>query len=1336
MRLILLISLFLQSIIVWGNISFKNYSVTEGLLHKTVYCITMDSDGFIWIGTSNGLSRFDGNSFYNFTHNSTNKHSLHGTSINAIEEGIDGKLWLSTEKGIEFFNKKTESFHPLTIPEIQGINFKKNIHIDNKGTIWLYNNNANILALNQTGDSITHRIDDITKYADKGIFQFQVSDTFLWIACTNGIIKYDTQNSQAKFIEKKPLLHCFSSQKINDSIITMSFLFDGIYVLNTKTESGYWIPKKYIEKFINLKTFIYDASFDSQGSLWVGTAPGFLIIGKNETTYFDHYSKNNYFDGGLVSCIYKDRYDNMWLGTYENGIYLKKNFAKYFTLSNKLYKKEINKTEITSFCLFDNGTLLYTDNRGIYRCNDYNNLGINSAEKIYNEATTNVFSINGTECLIKSTDTIYIYNSKRKKFTKITTAAAISFACKNSDDIVWIGTWIGLIVGYDLKTDTRYEFHIDSLQNSNIQIFAIEEDSDGSIWVGTVGEGLIHITNPTSKNRRFIQYHMKEKNDNRTPSNIVHCIYTDKYNNLWIGTNGDGIIKLNKQTKEIQTLTTKDGLVSNIIEFITSDNEGNIWFSSSIITKYNTQKHTFTHYTKHDGIGAGFINKGGAISKEGKLFFSNSQGFLSFNPKVLPKRKKVSMPILTHLYIKGNSVTVGDTIDGGVPYTQSITYSKKLTLPYTLNSFSIHFSSIQFQESDGIIYKYRLNKNQDWISTIPGNQIANYSEIKPGTYTFAVKARGGDGEWSKAKTIEIIITPPWWQTWWFKVLLSLIIISIISIIIISRIRTLKKYNEKLENTVTKRTKELTLSNEILEEKQLVIEMKNTQLNEALSSKNQLISILAHDFKNPLNGIVGIAKLLKNENETIKNSKVKKLISSLTASVNSLSTQMINVLDWVRSQNSKMTASPIDINLELLIYDVIDLENGNATQKNITISIESNYTHNAFVDPHMINTVFRNLLTNAIKFSQKGSSIFITIQEEETTISTSFIDTGIGITEKIAQHILFTNKTVQPKYDTNNEKGTGLGMQLCKNFIHKNNGTFNIENNTPHGTIISVSVPKGKTKANKHTIQQQNQKESFNDTHEYTIESLSLLIIEDNKETIDIIKETFNANFEIYEAYDGEEGAQIAKEIIPDIIISDINMPKKDGIELCAELKNDFTTSHIPILIITSYSDEFIKEQAFKNGANDFIEKPFNPIFFKKKVDALLEYKHKSIENAGINSESSLPDSHDDVLFTKIVDFIEDNVSNQNLSTDFLAEEIGISKSQIWRLFKKKTNKSIGNFIREKKLQKAAGMLMSGKYRIGEISDFIGFSDSRYFSRVFMKEYGISPSDYAKKFSKK
>ncbi|MFO7867790.1 MAG: two-component regulator propeller domain-containing protein [Bacteroidales bacterium] len=1319
----------------WGNISFKNFSVPEGLLHKTVFTITMDREGFVWIGTSNGLSRFDGNSFYNFTHNSDNKHSLHGTSIHAIEEGIDGKLWISTEKGIEYFDKKTESFHSAKIPDIQGINFTHNVHIDSDGSIWLFNHETNILALNASGDSIIRRIDTIPEISKNEIFLFEMTGNFLWIATTKGIIKYNTKNSETTYIEKKPLFHCFSSRHINDSTVIMSFLFDGVYILNTNTESGHWISKNDIEKTINLKTNIYDANIDSDGSVWIGTAPGFLIISDKDTTYYDHYSKEHYFDGGLVSCIFNDQYDNTWLGTYENGIYLKKNFSNYFTLSNKLYKKEIEKTEITSFCLFDNKSVIYTDNRGIYRCDDYTNLHINSAQKIYNEATTNVYAINGTECLVKCTDTLFIYNSENQKLKKITEAIAISNACKNYDNVVWITTWIGLIVGYDMKTNTQYEFKINSLQNPHVQIFAIEGDPDGSIWVGTVGEGLIHIINPTQPNRRFIQYDMKEKNASHIPSNIVHCIYTDTQNNLWIGTNGDGIIKLNKQTNEIENITTKDGLKSNIIEFITADKNGDIWFSSSIITKYNTQKQTFTHYTKHDGIGSGFINKGGAVSKEGLLFFTNSQGFLSFNPDELPKRKKVTVPILTNIYIHGNSVNVGDTIKGEVPYTTSITYAKELSLPYTLNSFSIHFSSIQFQDPESIIYSYRLNKNQDWIPAIPGNQIASFSEIKPGHYTFEVKARSGDGEWSETKSIDIIITPPFWQTTWFIILIVISIISIITLIIISRIRTLKKYNKKLEDTVTKRTEELSLTNEILEEKQLVIGMKNTQLNEALTSKNQLISILAHDFKNPLNGIIGIAELLKNENETIKNSKVKKLISSLTSSINSLSTQMINVLDWVKSLNRNMKASPIEINLELLLYDVINLEKGNATQKNITISVESDYTFNALVDPHMINTVFRNLLTNAIKFSQKGSLVNITIQEDEHTITTSFIDTGIGITEETAQYILYTNQTVHPQYDTNNEKGTGLGLQLCKNFIHKNNGTLNIVHNKPQGTIIRISVPKGTTIANKQTIQQNKPEESFSTSPEYLNKSYSLLIIEDNQETIDSIKETFISNFEIFEAHNGEEGAQIAKEKIPDIIITDINMPKKDGIELCAELKNDSATGHIPIIIITSFSDEFIKEQAFTNGANDFIEKPCNPLFIKKKAEALLEYKHKSIENAGINSESSLPNAHDDVLFAKIVDFIEDNISNQNLSTDFLAEEIGISKSQIWRLFKKKTNKSIGNFIREKKLQKAAGMLMSGKYRIGEISDFINFSDSRYFSRVFMKEYGISPSEYAKKFKK-
>lgn len=1319
--------------------SFTNYSKADGLVHRTVQCMTQDRNGFMWIGTSNGISRFDGYNFRNYTHDNKNPFSINGIGIYGIIEGKDNKIWISTDVGLEFFDRETETFQLSNIPEIKDNKFEKNIHLDNAGMIWVYNSSTNFLAFDPQNQTIKHRITTIPGINISTVYQFIVLNDKLWISCSDGIVVYDYKKKSTNFVERKKLKHCFSIQKTNTTTLVLTFMHDGVYIINTLNETGKWIDKKVLDKHIGVKTPLFDATLDSDNSVWIGVAPGLINIKNDVISYYNNYSQEKYFDGDLVSCVYRDNENNVFFGTYQNGIYIKKKNTRFFKHGTRLYKDENKKTEITHFSVFDNRSVLYGNNKAIFFCTDYQNLNPGCAQLIFNESATSIFPIDGRYCLISTSDTIYKFDSQTKKRTRLLYTLPVSFACEDKDGIIWIGSWIGIIKGYDLKKNITYTLYVDNVKKKKIPVTSLYFDEDNSLWVGTVGMGLLHITNPKNKRPHYEQYRVNNNGENSINSNIIQSISADKSNNLWIATNGGGVSKFNKQTKIFENFTTQNGLKSNTIEALIIDKNENIWISSDVLTKYDTKNKTLTHYSEYDGVGDDFVWRQARMAIDGSLLFGNTKGILVFNPTSLPEQKKVSIPLITGLRIRGISIKVGDTLDEEVPYKKNITYSQLLTLPYSFNSFAIEFASIEIQASKIIMYEYKLEGiDNNWIPADPKSRLAAYSGLQPGKYLFKVRASNGSSGWSKTQTLYINIIPPWWLTWWFKLGIILLIIGIITFIIEYRFSIIRIQNQELEGKVLERTEELLSANdqlnkqnEQLEERQIVIEMRNLDLNDALNAKDELIKVVSHDFKNPLTVIIGMAGILKNENSEHKSKEIRQYGETILSSATSLLNQMTTVLDWAQSINKEHESNPIEINIEMLIDDAISLVQENALQKSISITKQIDFTLNAFIDPRMINTVFRNVLSNAIKYTTIGGSIHIMIQELDNSLTVAFIDTGIGIKEAILKDLFKPNVTIKSSSGTANEKGTGIGLQLCKTFIEKNFGQIRVNSEEGKGTTVTISLPKGKTAAtNKSQISSISLQTSVIQPEIH--DNATILVIDDNIEIREIVHSVFEG-YTVLKAEDGNEGLYIAQNILPDIIICDINLPGKNGLEICRILKNNDLTCHIPILLITSNSGKEIEFNSFESGANDFIEKPFNPFSLKQKVVSLLDYRshiRKEIQKSfETNQLANLPIDYESKTIRKVIDYINENISDPDLDTETVVEKIGISRSQLWRIFKNTTGKSLGDYIREIRMQKAAEMLRTGKYRVSEVAAEVGFFDAKNFARNFVKEFGLTPSQY-------
>jgi len=1316
---------------------FKNYSIAEGLVHKSVTNILQDSDGFIWIGTTNGLSRFDSYEFKNFTHFDNKRTALQGTTIEAIIEGKDGKrIWFSTDAGLEYFDKETEIFCTVSKPRIKGNVFRGFIAMDNDGNMWIQHKKNEFIVYNPTIDSVFDSEINLPLETlgdeEFTIYNYSIVDNVIWIASDKGVAYYNIGTKQFNWFERSTHMHCSKIKKVNDSLIAFTYMFEGIYIVNTSSLSSRWIWKSFIEDKIGTQTTFYDATAENDSTFWISVAPGLVKVEGSNVEYYNYFSSSRYFEGNVVSCLYCDHDNNIWAGTYENGFFLKKKRNRNFSYTTRLHHDDEMKTHISNFHVFKNNTLLYGDSKGIYSCEDYNNLSMGCAKRILDASIPRFYPIDDQYCMISSMDSFYVYDSKESRLTFSHTSIAPSCVFKDANGTLWIGSWSGRVYGYDKFYNKKHEIFIGLENKMQFPVFTILGDPDGSLWLGTIGLGLVHVKNPTSNKPIKEPYNQKGVGNNYLNSNMVHCLHFDKDSNLWIGTNGTGLVKLDWETKKLSVFTTEHGLKSNVIESITSDNDGNIWFASEVITKYDVKANTFTHFLQSEGIEGSFIAKACSKSESGDLLFASSSGLYVFNPKTIKEDNLAPSPIFTGFRIRGVPVNTKDTIDGFTPYKKSITFSDEISLPYSLNSFSITFASLRYQESQMIDYQFKLDGiDENWIPAKANNRIASYVGLQPGSYTFLVRASYDSGLWSAPATIVVHIIPPWWKTLWFKVVFFLFITIVISSIIIYRFRNIKKLNLLLEGKVRQRTDKLTEANKMLRENHLVLKMKNEEISETLKAKDKLIRIIAHDFKNPLAAIMGYISFLKEKILQFDIETIQEMLNDISASTSNLQLQMVNVLDWALAEKQEITYKPTEINIETLISDAIELVKESAEQKNITLTVQLDYETNSFVDTRMISTVIRNLLINAIKFTPNNGSVAVVVQEYESDLEISVIDSGIGMSKDKIDNIFNSENPISTS-DTDNIKSTGLGLQLSKSFVEANKGTINARSQVDRGTVFTFTVPKGKGRAIKQELTHRSNISHNQPELPITLKedkNVTVLIIDDNVNVVKLLTKVFEQYYRVVSAVDGQSGIQIASNVVPSIIISDIAMPKVSGIDLCRALKEDEVTGSIPIILITA--DEHLMNEGYASGADDFIVKPFNENELLLKAFSLLENRKRlaSQQNETAGQRSFImPESFNDIVVGKLLSYVNDHFCEPDIDTAKIGEKVGLSRTQLWRKFKSATDQNLSDYIKNLRLAKAREMLLTGRYKVSEVGYEVGFSNPQYFSKCFVKHFGYTPKE--------
>jgi len=866
-------------------------------------------------------------------------------------------------------------------------------------------------------------------------------------------------------------------------------------------------------------------------------------------------------------------------------------------------------------------------------------------------------------------------------------------------------------------------------------VFVIYEDSHNNIWIGDWGEGIIKY-DPVNKSST--RYSANRKDSLAIIKNKIISIEEDKFGNMWFGSWGEGLNKLEVQSDKFTLYTTANGLPNNNVYKVLSDEEGNIWISTSYgISKLDFQNHKSISYDTQDGLQSMEFRLGsGFKGKSGKYYFGGVNGFNIFNPSEIRQNSFVPNLVFTSIKLSGEKIS--KEIIGS-----SVELIDEINLSYYQNNILFEFAAMELTNPKKNQYSYKMEGfDIDWIYI--GNQrSANYTNLDPGEYVFQVKGSNNDGIWNEeGRSIIITITSPPWKTWWAYTLYILALISILY-----AVRSYELNRIRLKN-------------------QLELEhVESVKLKELDQLKSKFFANISHEFRTPLTLILGP---LENVISKISSLDIKQQLGTAYNNGKRLLILINQLLDLSKLEAGRMKLSATQNDIIPFIKGIFFSFESLARQKKIALQFKSDTESlQVYFDTEKMEQVFYNLISNAIKFTPEGSNqkILVNFGTENSSnlknhslkvkrIAISIADSGVGIPEDQLPNIFNRFYSVNlPSTDV--QEGTGIGLSLVKEIVELHHGQITVSSEEGKGSEFTVLLPLGKEHLKEDELDDNLTTSFKHDERIYQSEddnNLELLVpsvqfeehndkeivlvVEDNKDVRKFIRQQLDSDFKIIEAKDGEDGFEKAILSVPDLIISDIIMPKINGNELCRKLKNDERTSHIPVILLTAKGGEESKLEGLKTGADDYLTKPFSSKELIIRVKNLIEQRNKLREKFSrehfIKPGKVSLQSIDEKFLHKVREVIERNIGDEKFSVEFLATEVALSRVQLHRKLKALINMSAGEFILNMRLMRAADLIKQNAASISEIAYMTGFNTPNYFAKCFRKRFGYSPTEYKTK----
>lgn len=1369
--------LVLFSIAIWSQKPIEKFqfvNIKESISQIGVQTIIQDHHGFVWLGTSGtGLNKYDGTDYKTFKFKPNDPTSLSNNTINCSYLDNKNRLWFGTDDGLNLYDYKNDSFKRILLSEFKKNKVKvlvKSLTGDNKGNLFIGTLELGLFKMNLDNfkvekiscqeSSLTITINALQVdykgkvYAgtDKGLKEFDVK--------TNSLRRSVFKTKVGVKSINVPV-HYLLIEKNNIWIGTTP---SGLFKIKSNSKdhlfeiNHFSISQNRILSIINLPDKTVMCGTENDGLFHIDAN------GKILNHYLSSKSERKNILSNSIWSLFLDRNERIWLGYYNSGIgvydklYDKfKNLESIPGISNSLQISSVSAIEKDRFNRFwiamDGGGIDVFDPKS----SQYTHIGPRE-NKVYSGLTNNYVEtlfIDSKQNLWAGTwdGGLYFLKNGDKKFINFTvnnsggglTSNNIISITEDLEGTIWFASWDKGLHSFNPDTGKFTNYRSEPFLKSGISnsyVTKILVDKKDNLWVATRNIGLFKIKKLAKNTFSIVSManRMSKEFKNYAKTEDILSLYEGKDGSMWIGTKGSGLCKYNGKTDRFKWYNKQDGLEADNIVGIIGDLKGNIWLSSnSGISRLDVKTDTFTSFTKNDGLLSNDFNRNATFRDEqGIIYFGNYFGLDYFNPSNIKVNTILPSLYLTDFKIFNKTVT---TNQKGSPLESAIGETKSITLNSTQSVFTIEYTGINYTRPEKNQYAYYLEGLEKSWNYVGRLRSATYTNLEQGDYVFKLKSANSDGKWNKEiLELKITVLPPWWKS-------NMALFSYVVLLLLGGYY----FNKMMLIRLNKN-------------KEIILEQSKRLQEKALNEKKfQFFTNISHELRTPLTLIMNsIDDIIRDDTLSLA-TRTKEKLNIVNKNTNRLYRLINELLDFKKLESNKLKVKAVKLNLVDFIKEVVIHFREELSIKGIEFDLDSDVSDlSIWSDANMLEKIIFNILSNAIKVTPNGGTININLQSTDKLFHLPLVsktegvkaveiiisDTGPGIekgeVEKIFERFYQVENLNKTYYG-----GTGIGLELVRDFVRLHKGEIEVDSKVGEGTTFTIILPMGKSHFDDNeilldSIEVQVKKKQpvigpeiemetekgidiDENLHKYT-----LLIVEDNYELRDYLKNELEKEYKVLVANNGKSGIDLANEFLPDIILTDVMMPEMNGFDFCKNIKGDLRTSHIPVLMLTAKTEIEDRIEGIEVGADAYMAKPFDMRLLRLRMSQLLTSR-QLIFNKYFSLISEVPEgtktlSLDKEFIEKVLNYIKENISNPDLNVESLATQLKLSRSQFYRKIKVLTNQTANEFLRNVRLQKAKQILERDNLSISEVCYKTGFSSPSYFTKCFKSYFGILPTD--------
>lgn len=1371
---------FLWATAVWGQetgkaVKFTQIGLREGLSQSSVFALCQDYLGFMWIGTRDGLNRYDSRKFFTYRNIPSDSTSLTDNYIISLLEDSKKRLWIGTRTGVNRYDRLLDRFVRVPLihhdPGVSAYPMVWSVTEDRAGRIW-FATNQGLYCLDAKTEQIT-LVFEAGRYRDLPVgcnnVQWFCEDKKgnIWLGTVNGVLLFGPYHGGSVL----PLRRHFRQrpgelnsedvrvvQEVREGVFWLGTKEGGINVYTTSTGQFTYLVHHPEAKGKSLAgNDVRSIIRDRFGGYWIGTINGLNYY--SETGGFRTYSANNYDQFSLsnnsIRPIYQDARGSVWVGTFYGGVSVYDRHIPIF--QNYAYSPYVSSLSynVVSGILEDGrgnlwvgtegGGLNYMDRFGhVFRQFRYDaatpgSLSHNHVKSLYLDTQGDLWigTYHGGLNLLKKGSTRFL-NIRHDPSIPHSLSHNNVYAIKEDQEgNMWLGTYGG---GLNLKKPGS-DMHFESYQAGKTGRYHISSDlvrtvfidSRGNLWVGT--EDGLNLRRAGTDH--FEVFRFSADDPGSISGNVIISIFEDSRNRIWLGTYKNGLNLYRQDTHSFSRFTERNGLPGNNIFGILEDQQ-KLWLSTNNgICSFDPETGSVRAYNSKDGIGGNEFSTGAYCKAgDGQLIFGGTHGLTSFYPRSFSPSNYVPPVIFTDFRLFNEPVVPGKKHILEKP----ISVTDTIVLTHKQNIFTIEFSAINYVLPEKNKYAYRLEglENQWNYVDVPS---ATYTNLHAGAYTLLAKGSSNDGIWNEVPArLTIRILPPPWKTWWaYTLYFVLIAASIYMMIRYTRIRSRLEHELQLEHLENERQKEI---NEI---------------------KLNFFTSISHEFRTPLTLILAPVQHLLTHHNLDENAR------TLMATVKNNSLRLLNLvnqlLDFRKQESGSFQLSVQAHDLVAFIDRIAAEFTHYAEEQDIRFQYDKpGGMIETWLDTDQMEKVIYNLLSNAFKFVPEGGRVKLSVEKNESSVNypqgsvcIRVWDNGGGIPgDKLSSIFEFYYQLQTGHEKKRGHLGSGIGLALAKNLTEMHGGRIEVESYDgdarPTYTCFTVELPLGNAHVKPGDRARYREEEPENGAEEpvtYASDDAAsplsasadirsnkplILIVEDHGEIRTVIAQSLLGDYTIMEAADGQEGWELVRLHLPDLVITDIMMPVADGISLLKNVKQTLDTNHIPVLLLTARTAMESVIEGLQSGSDDYLTKPFHPEVLSLKIRNILaareRFRKKFIRDYVLTPQQEAVEPEADQQFLyKVIRLIEDNLAETDFNVNVLARELSMSRPVLYRKLKQLTDLSVIELINILRLKKAAQLLGQGHTQISQVAYQIGFSDPKYFSKSFKNYFGRSPSEY-------